>query len=348
MANRYYTVHWDAAAQQISIEALQVRQCRVAQLTVVGKVTGFSSAKVDMPQLGAGTQWNLQQEQGATTTVVLFDDLPLIGVRKSVQNKKQALRTIDKLPVVEATLDFGRPAAELVARGTAGLYALDKDYGSYVFGAVADPKSNAGVVFGWASNLRGQGIVFPGRAGDVATMSARVDYGDLRLPAGVREEGELLLIGVFQDVRDGLEQYAEATAKHLKIHLRPLPCVYCTWYHAGASDEKRLAENTEFAAQHLKPSGLSVMQIDDKWQPGLKDNGPKRIFDTHDPAGTLPQRHESHGGQHSLQRNGGRHLVHAVLRHVARSLLRRQTRHVLQSGCGRSVMDQEGNGQPET
>jgi hypothetical protein len=64
--------------------------------------------------------------------------------------------------------------------------------------------------------------------------------------------------------------------------------VYCTWYHAGASDEKRLAQNTAFAAKELKPWGLTVMQIDDRWQPGLAVTGPKKIFDMHDPLGPYP------------------------------------------------------------
>ncbi len=98
----------------------------------------------------------------------------------------------------------------------------------------------------------------------------------------------MLLIGISRDVCEGLEQYADATANYLDIQLRPLPCVYCTWYHAGASDEKRLARNTEFASKQLKPWGLSVMQIDDKWQPGLAITGPKKIFDMHDPQGPYP------------------------------------------------------------
>ena len=45
-----------------------------------------------------------------------------------------------------------------------------------------------------------------------------------------------------------------------------MPNVYCTWYHSGASNEKKLRANTEFAAAQLQPYGLDVMQIDDKWQ----------------------------------------------------------------------------------
>ena len=50
------------------------------------------------------------------------------------------------------------------------------------------------------------------------------------------------------------------------ITLKPQPSVYCTWYHARASNEKRLLENRAFVRQQLKPFGLSVMQIDDQWQ----------------------------------------------------------------------------------
>ncbi|HKL20592.1 MAG TPA: hypothetical protein VJ904_02225, partial [Tichowtungia sp.] len=85
-----------------------------------------------------------------------------------------------------------------------------------------------------------------------------------------------------------LEKYAEATAEHLDIKLRPVPGVYCTWYHSGASTAEKIAANTDFASEHLKPFGLSVMQIDDFWQAGVKVNGPKKVFDTHDPQGPYP------------------------------------------------------------
>lgn len=116
-------------------------------------------------------------------------------------------------------------------------------------------------------------------------MQARVDYGNLRLQAGETEKGETLYIGLFGDTRRGLESFADGVASYYNVKLRPLPTAYCTWYHARASDEKRLAKNTDFAAENLKNFGLGVMQIDDGWQLGTSSNGPKKYFLAHDPNG---------------------------------------------------------------
>jgi hypothetical protein len=206
-----------------------------------------------------------------------------------MRNETAELLQLDKFPVLEAALDFGKPADALASRGTGGLKPVRAQWGSYVFNAIGDPETGGGVVFGWVTSQRGQGIVFPGTRDEMPVMRARVDYGDLRLPPGSSEDGELLLIGIFEDVRLGLEQYAQATGEHLDIKLRPVPGVYCTWYHGGASTAQRIAANTDFAAKHLKPFGLNVMQIDDKWQPGMEVNGPKKIFNMHDPQGPYPE-----------------------------------------------------------
>ncbi len=77
-------------------------------------------------------------------------------------------------------------------------------------------------------------------------------------------------------------------ARYYRIALPPQPTVYCTWYHAGASNEKDLVENAAFAQQHLAPYGLSVMQIDDKWQAGESIEGPRKDFTTHRADGPYP------------------------------------------------------------
>ncbi len=289
LENRFYRVQLDLPQQQLSVTAMTDLPCRIPRLSLGAPVTRVQPQRVEIAGLGSGQAWTLEHADGSSTQLVLLDDWPWIGLRRSVVNASaQQDQATQSLGVLQAELDFGVPAGQLVARGTAGLYPLDKHYGSYVFGAVADPATSTGVVCGWATNNRGQGIVFPDQEGDTATLRARVDYGELLLRPATREAGELLLLGLFADVQTGLERYADATAAHLQIRLRPLPSVYCTWYHAGASDEQRLARNTDFAARELQPWGLAVMQIDDGWQAGLKDNGPKRNFDTHHPQGSYP------------------------------------------------------------
>ena len=63
----------------------------------------------------------------------------------------------------------------------------------------------------------------------------------------------------------------------MTIKLRPQPVGYCTWYHAGSSNEKQLAEQTKFATEKLAPFGFSVMQIDDGWQEGAGGGLPEML-----------------------------------------------------------------------
>jgi hypothetical protein len=73
------------------------------------------------------------------------------------------------------------------------------------------------------------------------------------------------------------------------IRLPPPPVGYCTWYDAGASSERQLAEQATFAARNLKPFGFSFVQIDDGWQDGdSRKNGPRKNFTRHRAGGPYP------------------------------------------------------------
>ena len=286
--NAWYRIAWNDQTERLTLRRKRGEFDGPANLTLPAPVAACRRHETTSSVFGPGRTLSLQHPDGSVTSLALYDSLTLAAVTRSIANRTGTTRRIDKLPIISAEFDLGAPAGELVARGTAGLTEVDARFGSYVFGAIANPKTREGVVFAWASNRKGQGIVFPERCGTRPGLRTRIDYGDLRLSPGEEEPGELLLIGLHDDVRDGLEAYADATARFLDIHLRPLPCVYCTWYHSRASDAMSLARNTEFAARHLRPWGLRVMQIDDGWQPGLRINGPKRIFDMHDPDGPYP------------------------------------------------------------
>jgi hypothetical protein len=89
---------------------------------------------------------------------------------------------------------------------------------------------------------------------------------------------ETLLLGYFDDVREGLETWADTFAEYNKTKLPRQPSGYCTWYHAQAWDEQGMVKQTEIAAKELKPYGFDFLQIDDGWQDGVKGNGPRRNF----------------------------------------------------------------------
>jgi hypothetical protein len=85
-----------------------------------------------------------------------------------------------------------------------------------------------------------------------------------------------------------METWADGIAERYGIKLPPQPCGYCTWYHAGSSNEKAMVKQTEIAAKELAPFGFNFLQIDDGWQDGVSKNGPRKNFTRVRPDGPYP------------------------------------------------------------
>ncbi|MDD4873073.1 MAG: alpha-galactosidase, partial [Kiritimatiellae bacterium] len=210
--------------------------------------------------------------------VMLFPELPFVLIKLRVTNPGTETKVLNKIPVASITVDLAKPAGSLKGFGTGGITGLEDNKGSYMWQAIVDPQSRNGVVGGWITTERGSGVVFAGLTNNQACMTAQVEYGRLRIGPGRTEELETFAIGYFDDARFGMEAWAGTIAKVLDIKLPPLPTVYCTWYHAGSSDEKKLPVQAEFAAKNFAPFGFSVVQIDDGWQDGQTKNGPRKNF----------------------------------------------------------------------
>ena len=240
---------------------------------------------------GAGQAIKVSYPDGSEDWITVFPNLPFALFRSSLHNGGKETMVTQSVQTLAARVDFGKSTARLRTLGTGGLLAADKNPGSYAWLGVVAPETRNGVVFGWLTHDRGSGVLFSKVDGDAVRVDAQIDYGRWRRAPGKTEEVETLAIGYFDDARLGLEAWADAVAKVYHIQLPPPPAGYCTWYsqpHGGASDEKHLAEQSEFAAKHLAPFGFSVIQIDDKWQEGISTNGPKRNFTTHRPDGPYP------------------------------------------------------------
>lgn len=240
---------------------------------------------------GAGQAIKVSYPDGSKDWITVFPNLPFALFRSSIHNRGKKTSVTQRIKTLTARVDLGKPVAQLTTLGTGGLLAPDKNPGSYVWLAVAEPQTRKGVVFGWLTHDRGSGVLFSKVDGNAVQVDAQIDYGKLRITPGKSEELETLAIGYFDDARLGLEAWADAVAKVYDIHLPPQPAGYCTWYskpHGGAADEKHLAELATFSATNLSPFGFSVVQIDDKWQEGISTNGPKRNFTTHKSDGPYP------------------------------------------------------------
>ncbi len=240
---------------------------------------------------GPGKRLVLNAADGATMRLTLFEKLPFAVVQDEWTNTSAEPQWLTRREFARFAIDLKKPAAELQAFGTFGVSPIkaQNNPGSYNHLALVEPNSRSGAVLAWLTHERGSGVFFyEANASGQVTVSTRQDYGHVRLPVGKRETSETLLIGLFDDARLGLESYADAVATHYQIKLPPEPTVYCTWYHAGASNEKQLKTQTDFAAEKLKPFGFSVVQIDDGWQDGQSNNGPRKVFVRHNPKGPYP------------------------------------------------------------
>lgn len=236
---------------------------------------------------GKGQAIEIMMVSGNRQTLALYDAVPFVFMQSTIQNASASIKTIQYYTPCILTLDLGKSARQLKAHGTAGLTGVDKksNSGSYAFISIVDPDTRNGMVAAWLTNERGSGVLFSDIQGQAAVIEPQIDYGRLQLKSGQSETLETLLVGWFDDVRLGLEAYAEAVARKYAVVLPPQPTVYCTWYHAGASNEKDLARNAAFAKEHLAPFGFSVVQIDDKWQDGKSSNGPRKNFSQVQPNG---------------------------------------------------------------
>ncbi len=299
--NQTLQINWSQSSNRATIFYKPSRRAFLNGIRLGGERGVGGVVPVEDKTFGAGKALKIEYPDGSCDKIMLFPGLPFALFRATLQCPAtgQANAAAEK-PRFTARVDVEKmaggavrscTAAELKTLGTAGLRAPGENPGSYVWLAVAEPESRAGAVFGWLTGERGSGIVLSGVTNDAVWVGARIDYGHPGFKAGEAVDLETFAAGYFDDARLGLEAWADALAKAANIRLPPQPAVYCTWYsqpHGGASDELHLAEQAEFAAAHLAPFGLSVIQIDDHWQSGISRDGPRRNFSAANPSGPYP------------------------------------------------------------
>jgi len=312
--NESLRVTYDDSTQEFSVSILPTGKVFLSsvKLTVSGTA---SLIHTDSSTFGSGQAIALGDAKGNESMIAVFPGLPFAMVSEIVMNSDRQEEIVNKVPLVSFTPGLDRPAPELKIRGSGGLYGV-ADYaeaseggidaifeklmhrqshppaGSYEWLAVADPQSRNGVVAGFITQDRATGILTPRYSGEKLTVDARVEYGQLHLKPGQAATTETLALGYFDDVRLGLETWADEVAKNYKIKLPPQLAGFCTWYtesHGGAGDEQSLATLADFVRKNLKPFGMTFLQIDDRWQLGEPvDGGPDKNFTGSNPKGPYP------------------------------------------------------------
>ncbi len=262
LANEHVEVRVRAGEGRFSLYDKASKHMVVEDAALDGGGGTCAPFRTNVPAFGEGEGLEITQSSGERCRITLYSGIRFVFLQRTVAASPEA--PVRYLDLVSARMNFG-PAAGLKALGTAGLKEPGGHSGSYSFLAIADPGTRAGIVSGWVTHDRGSGVLFSGMEEGLATLRARIDYGDLKTGG----DSELLVLGYFEDARLGLEAYAELAAAYYRVSLAPIPSGYCTWYsspHGGASDEEHLLELAEFAQNNLKPFGFDFIQIDDMWQ----------------------------------------------------------------------------------
>ena len=247
---------------------------KIVLVADLGKVTKDAGNINESPRGGAKT---LCVSGSNGQTEFTLDNTPFITVGMQIENKGKEPLILNKVPVFRAK--FANSSLEkLRILGTGGLTKPGTRIGSYMWLAAADPESRKGIVAGYLTTERGSGVVFAEEKDKQLQLEAQLDHGRLTVKPGETVRLDTFVIGYFDDVRVGLEAWADAVARQHHVKLPPQPCGYCTWYHAGSSNEKAMVRQAEIAAKELAPFGFNFLQIDDGWQDGISHNGPRRNF----------------------------------------------------------------------
>lgn len=234
------------------------------------------------PDWGQGSALIIRHASGNSDRIVLYPQLPFAVIQHILKNASGKVETIQKIQTGGFAVEIdGKSADELALRSSGALTKPSaKEIGSYVFAAVADPETRNGMVCGWLTHNRGDGIFFVTAEQDRVQVRSQIDYGALRIAAGGEERLERFMVGLFDDARLGLEQFADCVAEQYDITLKAKPSLYCTWYNTfRGTNEKNLFKTVDLIQEKQLPDyGLRVIQIDDGWQAGIEKGGPARNF----------------------------------------------------------------------
>ena len=256
VSNEFLTASYDSHAGTMTLTAAGTDKPFASSIALSQAGGNAKVTEVADKTFGKCKAIEVFHADGGRDLVFTPAKLPFALFRSTVHNGAKEAAITNHIRPASFTLDLGATAGELKVLGTGGLAAAGNKPGSYMWMAVAEPKTRRGVVAGWITTDRGSGAVFAEEAGGAVRVTGQIDYGKLKIAPGADETLETLAVGYFDDARLGLEAWADAVAKVYAIHLPPILVGYCTWYHAGASDEKGLAKQAAFAAENLKKFGL--------------------------------------------------------------------------------------------
>lgn len=277
--------------QNISLYGKNMPDLKIQNIFLPGQITATSRKKVSDNLWGEGQALQVVCNDGHKVTFTLYDNNPFLYVHTIMMNQSGSDIRVDRLEIASIDMTIDNMSKPLNTLGTGGLAPIQQAQGSYTYTLLTEPNSRHSILTAWLTQKQGIGVMTPqsGKSKIAYRIKAELEFGNYLVKSGKERETDILLIGFFEDGREGLELYGDYLVKAYQIKLPTKPEVYCTWYHrnlskSGASTEKLLSENADFAKKELAAFGLNTFQIDDHWQSsmGMPTNqlgrGPLKTF----------------------------------------------------------------------
>ena len=277
--------------QNISLSSKNMPDLKIQNMFLPGQIIATSKKETSDSLWGKGEALQVICNDGRKVTFTLYDHNPFLYIHTVMMNQSRQDIRVNRLEIASIDMSIGNMNKPLNTLGTGGFAPARQAQGSYTYTLLTEPDSRHSILTAWLTQKQGIGLMIPQPAKSTKAYKVKteLEFGNYLVKSGKERDTDILLIGFFEDGREGLELYGDYLAKAYQIHLPAKPEVYCTWYHrnlsgSGASTEKLLAENADFARKELAAFGLNTFQIDDHWQSsmGMPKNqsgaGPLKTF----------------------------------------------------------------------
>lgn len=276
ISNKLLHVQFDPSTGQLAIAA-GGRVFAVGEFMAPGHSVGSVNRLADESHFGPG--WAINITPG-NNRIVVRNQTPFVLIRRDPRSTDSRTPG-NHIPVYSPTLNLPGPSHAVRVLGAGGLAEPQHNPGQHVFTAIANPTTRSGVVAGLLQIDAASGVAFTSVRDEKVVLHLQNQYGSAIPPELKEFDGDWWAIGYFDDVREGLELWANEFTRVNHVKLKRGPVGYCTWAtekHGGSSDPADLIRLAEFESKKFRPFGFNFVQIDDGWQGGNGRNGPARQF----------------------------------------------------------------------
>jgi len=151
VSNKYLAATYDKASGKLTLTAAGASAPFVKDATLSQSVGKAKIIDGGNKIYGHCETIEITYPDGGRDLVFAPAKMPFALLRSTIHNGGKDAAITNRVRPAAFTLDLGVPAGELKVLGTGGLATADKKPGSYMWLAVAEPKSRRGVVVGYCT-----------------------------------------------------------------------------------------------------------------------------------------------------------------------------------------------------